>query len=243
MRKTLKKVLPLISLVIVFHFSVICQNVNYFELQKFIVNGKLSTNVSGGQFIVFAGKTCFESDVYGAPVGHGSLRYNKAHSDNSKSIYEGSSYWGDNTEFVFNADKSKMVVVDKQGNKYVYRRSTPPAGVTTCSLIRKVERNPNNDFNPTPAPTPTPYPPDPYNPTPTPTPNPTPDPPTPNPVQPHQVTKDCNLCHGSGKCNTCNGKHWYYGIGGTKITCPNCTPNGACSSCGGSGKKTTTEYR
>ncbi|MCR5064514.1 MAG: hypothetical protein K6A67_01970 [Bacteroidales bacterium] len=64
-----------------------------------------------------------------------------------------------------------------------------------------------------------------------------------NPVQPHKVTKDCHLCQGSGKCNTCNGKHWYYGIGGTKITCPNCTPNGACSSCGGSGKKTTTEYR
>ena len=65
---------------------------------------------------------------------------------------------------------------------------------------------------------------------------------TTNPVQPHQVTTTCTSCHGSGKCPTCNGKHWYYGIGGTKITCPNCTPNGACPSCGGSGKKTTTKY-
>lgn len=63
-----------------------------------------------------------------------------------------------------------------------------------------------------------------------------------NPVQPHQVTTSCSSCQGSGKCSTCNGKHWYYGIGGSKVTCPNCTPNGACSSCGGSGKKTTTKY-
>lgn len=63
-----------------------------------------------------------------------------------------------------------------------------------------------------------------------------------NPVQPHQVTTSCSSCQGSGKCSTCNGKHWYYGIGGSKVTCPNCTPNGACSFCGGSGKKTTTKY-
>ena len=65
---------------------------------------------------------------------------------------------------------------------------------------------------------------------------------TTNPVQPHQVTTSCTSCQGSGKCPTCNGKHWYYGIGGSKVTCPNCTPNGACSSCGGSGKKTSTKY-
>lgn len=66
-----------------------------------------------------------------------------------------------------------------------------------------------------------------------------------NPVQPHQSTKDCPLCLGSGKCSTCNGKHWYYdGVGlGEKLECPNCKPNGACLSYGGSGKKTTTEYR
>lgn len=58
----------------------------------------------------------------------------------------------------------------------------------------------------------------------------------------HQVTKMCPLCHGSGKCNTCNGKHWYDGIGGSKITCPNCKPNGACSKCGGSGQVTVTEW-
>lgn len=66
---------------------------------------------------------------------------------------------------------------------------------------------------------------------------------TENPVQPHQETKDCSLCHGSGKCSTCNGKHTYYnGLTGKYLECPNCKPNGACSSCGGSGKKTSTKY-
>lgn len=63
-----------------------------------------------------------------------------------------------------------------------------------------------------------------------------------NPVQPHQVTSTCLSCGGSGKCKTCNGRHWYYGYTGNQITCPNCKPDGACTHCGGSGKITKTEY-
>lgn len=63
-----------------------------------------------------------------------------------------------------------------------------------------------------------------------------------NPVQPHQISEDCTFCHHSGKCNTCNGKHWYYGYTGDKITCPNCKPDGRCTHCGGSGTVTKTRY-
>ncbi|MBQ6063395.1 MAG: hypothetical protein IJK87_07155 [Prevotella sp.] len=52
--------------------------------------------------------------------------------------------------------------------------------------------------------------------------------------------RDCGLCHGSGKCNTCNGKGWYYGELSmtTKLTCPNCpNHNGRCSSCNGTGRQ------
>lgn len=54
----------------------------------------------------------------------------------------------------------------------------------------------------------------------------------------HTYQKDCHLCHGSGKCSTCNGKHYYLNLlTGKYITCPNCKPDGACSACGGTGKK------
>lgn len=51
-------------------------------------------------------------------------------------------------------------------------------------------------------------------------------------------TPDCHLCHGLGKCNTCNGTHSYLNpLTDTYITCPNCKPDGLCSACGGTGKK------
>ena len=54
-------------------------------------------------------------------------------------------------------------------------------------------------------------------------------------------SRDCRLCLGSGKCNTCNGKGYYYNpLDLTKtVSCPNCASNhnGKCSSCNGSGKR------
>ena len=62
-----------------------------------------------------------------------------------------------------------------------------------------------------------------------------------NPIQPHQHESYCMLCGGSGKCSTCNGKGWYYGFGGSIISCPNCT-DGTCPSCHGTCRKTKTEW-
>ena len=50
---------------------------------------------------------------------------------------------------------------------------------------------------------------------------------------------DCHLCHGSGTCQTCNGKGWYYSPYGTgTVTCPNCCSGhvGKCGKCCGTGK-------
>jgi len=48
----------------------------------------------------------------------------------------------------------------------------------------------------------------------------------------------CPHCHGSGKCNTCNGTHRYLNpLTNKYVVCPNCRPDGACSHCGGTGKK------
>lgn len=50
--------------------------------------------------------------------------------------------------------------------------------------------------------------------------------------------RDCHLCGGSGKCRTCNGSHRYLNpLTNKYLSCPNCTPNGACSACGGTGKR------
>lgn len=50
--------------------------------------------------------------------------------------------------------------------------------------------------------------------------------------------KTCRFCHGSGKCNTCNGKHRYLNpLTNRYVTCPNCRTDGRCSACGGTGKK------
>lgn len=50
----------------------------------------------------------------------------------------------------------------------------------------------------------------------------------------------CQLCAGTGRCKTCEGKGYYYNPLNLSQTvlCPNChNHNGKCSSCGGTGKK------
>lgn len=49
----------------------------------------------------------------------------------------------------------------------------------------------------------------------------------------------CNICVGSGKCNTCNGKGSYIaiGIGSGWHRCTNCNQTGKCPSCKGTGKR------
>lgn len=50
--------------------------------------------------------------------------------------------------------------------------------------------------------------------------------------------QSCHLCHGSGRCNTCNGTHQYLNpLTGKYIQCPNCKSDGACTACNGTGIK------
>ena len=117
--------------------SLFAQDTYYYKLTKTVDPSKnASASVSGGQFITFIDNICYESDKKGMGVGHGSLTLNKSYSSNTFSVYMGKSYWGDKASFKFNSDKSVLNVILDDGTVYVYKRSTPPANVTTCSLIK-----------------------------------------------------------------------------------------------------------
>ena len=53
--------------------------------------------------------------------------------------------------------------------------------------------------------------------------------------------KDCSICRGTGKCQTCNGKGTYITSFGDDVVCSNCSQggrsNGRCPWCKGTGKK------
>lgn len=206
----------------------------FYKLTKTVSGNNTSTNVTGGQFITFVGSICFESDSKGVGIGHGNLHV--ATKSNGRTTYKGGAYWGKDSELVFSTDLSQMNVIDGNGLKYFYTRTSPPSGQTTCSL--RINKSSSTGGG-TPVVTPTPggsmsggYV----------------TPVTPiggqeaNPRTPSKrwknvrKTYDCDRCLHSGKCQTCNGKGWYQGIYGP-IDCPNCDgyKTGRCSKCHGSG--------
>lgn len=215
------------------------QDVRYYKLTRKEENGKSYTNVSGGQFITFMSDICYESNKKGIGVGHGKMTRNGVYSNSQYSVYQGSSYWGKDATFKFNADKSVLNVVLENGDVYIYKRTTAPAGQETCSLIRK-SGDESGSYTSTPIYPPQPNPVAPPVPSSVSTPSPkTPPPSSPEPRKtkmPHTTYKTCHICHGSGVCSTCNGKGWYnnpYGTG--TVTCTLCN-KGKCRNCNGTGK-------
>lgn len=207
------------------------QEVAYYKL----IRANENKNVSGGQFITFVGEQCFESSKYGVSVENGKLLLNKNYSNSRYIVYQGSSYWGSSTTFKFNADKSVLNVTLDNGDIYVYKRDTPPAGQTTCSLIRKKNGGSSSSgggYTPIPDYPQQQYPQQQYpqqqqdNPQPTPTPTPAPQQERRYPCsicnQTGEVIKDvtysthtkyCDKCHKTvfighvhGICTACGGK-------------------------------------
>ena len=61
---------------------------------------------------------------------------------------------------------------------------------------------------------------------------------------PMQVWKQCNICGGSGKCQTCGGTGIYTGPSGNSTLCTfGCGGSGKCSFCAGKGGHYEVEYR
>ena len=133
----MSRCISLVTFLCILSVSLTAQETYFFKLSRTVDPDKRSnTTVSGGQFITFIDNICYESDKKGMGVGHGSMTLNKSYSSNTFSVYMGKSYWGNKASFKFNSDKSVLNVILDDGTIYVYKRSTPPANVMTCSLIK-----------------------------------------------------------------------------------------------------------
>ncbi len=106
----------------------------YYKLTKKIDGENQYTNTAGGQFITFENKKCYDSDMYGISVGNGFLYY-KEHLSSKSPAFEGNSYFG-NVIYRFSQDYMVLNIHVNNQIIYVYKRSSIPAGVTTCSLIK-----------------------------------------------------------------------------------------------------------
>lgn len=189
----------------------------YYKHTKKISNGIEKTDVSGGQFITFSKDKCYDSDSEGFEIGNGVLKL----TDQSNGIvtYSGQTYWG-NAIYAFKSDKSVLNIVVSDKEIYVYKRASPPYGLTTSTLIKGANSNVNS-VTPNSAVTPaySTYAPS-Y-----------------NPVQPSYgspssgtnsyqqqkttVRNKCQYCNGSGEII----QHEYvptYGTNGTRVYCSKC---------------------
>lgn len=205
----------LISLLLIAFGQSITAQTYYYRYTKSIIKGVTNTNVSGGQFITFDGKKCFESDKFGNDVGNGSLAYD---AENSREIetYWGSCYWSKNAYMKFNADKSLMNIETNAGKIYVYKRATPPAGVTTCSLIHEKEQSKGSTGGSVII-----------------------EQPGRQPV-PIQVWVPCAVCgHNPGVCQTCVGM----GTTASGNKCISCNYTGKCHFCDGKGGHYDVQYK
>lgn len=137
-----------VCLVILWAFSIcesVCQKTYYY---KFVVNTNANSKVAGGQFITFIGDICFESDINGLSVRNGKLSRNAYQSTNAQIVYEGVAFCGDGAKLKFNADKSKLKIVSKDGKNYSLVKTNPPSNVTTCSFIRKRDYSGGDNYSP-----------------------------------------------------------------------------------------------
>lgn len=194
----------LIALCVLCNLVVSAQDTHYYKLTKKVVNGTASTNVSGGQFITFIGEVCYESNNKGVGVDNGKLTRNKNYSTYQYTVYQGTCFYGSNSEFKFNSDKSVLNIITEKGDIYVYKKATPPQGVTTCSLIKKAQNKASSPTRPSSGPMQ----------------KWVPCPACHNSGQCHCCFgtgkntngNPCIICGGSGRCTTCAGQGGHYEI-------------------------------
>lgn len=194
----MKKNILIFSTLLMFCFASMAQTTYYYKLTKKKVNGVISEKVSGGQFITINKNVCYESDNKGFSVNHGRMDYKNT--ENGLLCFYGASYYGDNTILLLKSDYSGFNIKTMDGDVYVYKRATPPAGVTTCSLIRKTTPSSTPSSQPYIPPVPaTTYPTTPAYPQQTTTTSSSSSSSSSSPATTTTTTRECIRCHGSGR--------------------------------------------
>lgn len=126
---------PLISIILLFLFPVIA-NGKDIACYKLVETSEPKIKIGSIQFVSFIGDQCYESDINGISVKNGIMRRNEYQSNRYTSVYNGTCFCGGGAKFGFSQDKATLTVTSKSGKKFIFKRVSPPKGVTTCSLIR-----------------------------------------------------------------------------------------------------------
>lgn len=110
------------------------QTTSYYRLYKIVEYNKETTICNGGQFVRISKNTCYDADCNGNYVGNGKL-YRDVGNSSTSHVYIGNSYHG-KVKYLFSDDYSSLTVEITPKFKYFYKKSVPPKGVVTCSLMK-----------------------------------------------------------------------------------------------------------
>ncbi len=115
------------------------QRTDYYRWDKtYQENGAMKKETANeGLFITRQGNICFDSDNEGYSVSNGNMKL--SHTATDYTVYTGPCYYGQYCEYVFYDIEGILNIVHPNGTTYVFVREAPPAGRTTCSLIKKNE--------------------------------------------------------------------------------------------------------
>lgn len=127
------KIIVLLVCSIGLHTAIQAQSVYYYKLIKTKINGVVSIENNGGQFICIYDDLCYDCDINGKGVNNGQLHLK---SKDDYIIYYGESYFGKNTYYKFNKNLGILNIITPQGDIYAYKKATPPSNIKTCSFIK-----------------------------------------------------------------------------------------------------------
>lgn len=136
------KIIVLLICSLCLHFTVQAQAIYYYQLTKTKVNGLVSTQGHGRQFICIYDDFCYDCDKNGKGVGNGQLHLkNKG----EYVVYSGESYFGKNSYYKFSHSFSSLNIITPKGDIYAYKKVAPPSNIETCSLIKN-QKNSSSSF-------------------------------------------------------------------------------------------------